>query len=88
MSAMLMPPGMPGMRRRRLPFFPFLPDASSTEGIIFFIIFLVSLNCFMSWFTSVTDTPAPAAMRARRLPFKSSGLLRSAFVMELMMTSM
>ena len=39
------------------------------------------MNCFMSWFTSVTDTPAPAAMRARRLPFRRSGFSRSAFVM-------
>ena len=86
-----MPP-MPGMpMRRRLPFLPFLPfllPMSSTAGIIFFIIFFVSLNFFMSWFTSETCTPAPAAMRARRLPFKSSGFSRSAFVMELMMTSM
>ena len=52
-----------------------------------FIIFFVSLNFLTSWFTSGTVTPAPAAMRARRLPFKSSGLSRSAFVMELMMTS-
>ena len=32
MSAMLMPPGIPGIRRRRLPFLPFLPESSSTEG--------------------------------------------------------
>ena len=42
----------------------------------------------MSWFTSETLTPAPAAMRARREPFNSSGFSRSAFDMELMMTSM
>ena len=78
------------MRRRRpfLPFLPFLPPCrSSTAGIIFFIIFFVSLNFLISWFTSETVTPAPAAMRARREPFNRSGFSRSALVMELMMTS-
>ena len=62
---MFMPPMPPGKPMRRLrPFFPFLPFLppciSSTAGIIFFIIFFVSLNFLISWFTSETVTPAPA----------------------------
>ena len=87
-----MPP-MPGIPRprRRLPFFPFLPlreACCSMPAVACFTIFFVSLNFFIIWFTSVTVTPAPLAIRARRLPFRSSGLARSALVMELMMTSM
>ena len=80
-------PGNP-RRRRPLPFFPFFPACCSTLAVIFFIIFFVSLNFLMSWLTSVTVTPAPAAMRARRLPLSTSGRARSSLVMELMMTSM
>src|SRR5690606_11736869 len=36
--------------------------------VIVFIIFFISRNCLRSWFTSCTFSPAPAAMRWRRLP--------------------
>ena len=41
----------------------------------------------MSWFTSAIFTPAPSAMRLRRLPSRRAGLRRSCFVIERMMAS-
>ena len=49
-------------------------------------IFLVSLNCLSNWFTWYTLTPAPAAIRAFREPFRISGCSRSRLVIELIMT--
>src|SRR4029078_9415302 len=80
------PPGiaaMLGMARPFLPFFPLpIPIAP-----IFFIIFCISLNCFTKRLTSPTVVPLPLAMRVRRLPLMTSGLRRSAGVMERMMAS-
>ena len=43
-----------------------------------FIIFCVCSNWLSSWFTSCTDTPAPAAIRRLRDAFRISGFARSA----------
>src|SRR5205823_9074254 len=69
-------PFMPRIIRCRLP--PF----------IIFIIFCICSNWLSSWFTACTGTPAPAAMRRLREALISSGLARSARVIELMMPSM
>ena len=54
---------------------------------IIFIIFCICWNCFSSWLTSTIFTPAPLAMRWRRLPLRMSGLRRSCFVIEWMIAS-
>ncbi len=60
------------------PIIPFIP----------FMNFCISLNCFMSRLTSATGRPLPLAMRARREPFRMSGLARSWGVIDRMIASM
>ena len=52
------------------------------------IIFFASKKRSTSWFTSVTVTPEPLAMRLRREAFKIFGLMRSSGVMPRMMAWM
>ena len=52
------------------------------------IILFISPHCLMSWLTSWTERPEPAAMRLRRWPLMTLGLARSSLVMEWMMASM
>ena len=74
---MLMPRGILGMAGIPLALPPIIP----------FIIWRICSNWRTSWLTCCTVTPAPLAIRARRLPLRISGLRRSAMVMELMMAS-
>src|SRR5207253_10333673 len=66
-------PGMPGKRGSR-PLLAIDP--------ICFISLRISANCLTSRFTSETVVPEPAAIRRRRDPLISTGLARSAFVIE------
>src|SRR5439155_3350813 len=66
-------PGIPGRRGNR----PLL----AIEPICFMSL-RISANCFVSWFTSDTVVPEPAAIRRRRDPLMSAGSARSAFVID------
>ena len=53
----------------------------------FFIIFLVSLNCFTMRFTSAISTPAPFAIRCFLDGFNKSGFLLSSTVIDCIIAS-
>ena len=53
----------------------------------FFIIFLVSLNCFTMRFTSAISTPAPFAIRCFLDGFSKSGFLLSSTVIDCIIAS-
>src|SRR5215469_2777919 len=64
-----------------------IPPIPGMLPIICFIIFWPSRNRTMSWLTSPTVTPDPAAIRARRDPLMIFGFRRSSLVIELTMAA-